>query len=48
MPDEWETEKDTNPSDASDGKKTNLSVEGYTNLETYLNELTGNPMKWMK
>jgi hypothetical protein len=30
-----------NPSDASDGNKTNLSKVGYTNLEMYLNELAG-------
>jgi len=48
MPDEWETEKGLNPSDASDGKKTHLSAEGYTNLEMYLNELAGDPVKWAK
>jgi hypothetical protein len=41
MPDEWETEKGMNPSDASDGNGTNLSSIGYTNLEMYLNELAG-------
>ena len=37
MPDEWETANGLNPSDASDGNKTNR--EGYTNLEVYLNSL---------
>ena len=38
---EWETKKDLNPSDASDGNGTNLSSIGHTNLEMYLNELAG-------
>jgi hypothetical protein len=41
MPDEWETQKGLNPSDASDGNETTLSDIGYTNLEMYLNELAG-------
>jgi hypothetical protein len=41
MPDEWETQKGLNPSDASDGNETTLSNIGYTNLEMYLNELAG-------
>ena len=48
MPDAWETAHGLDPSDKDDGKKTNLSVEGYTNLETYLNELAGDPVKWAK
>ncbi|MGD9200259.1 MAG: hypothetical protein PVI26_01745 [Chitinispirillia bacterium] len=41
MPDEWEKKKGLNPSDKTDGNNTNLSDEGYTNLEMYLNELAG-------
>jgi hypothetical protein len=41
IPDAWETAHGLNPSDASDGNKTNLSKVGYTNLEMYLNELAG-------
>ncbi len=41
MPNTWETARGLNPSNASDGNKTNLSTEGYTNLEMYLNELAG-------
>jgi pectate lyase len=48
MPDAWETAHGLDPADKDDGKKTNLSVEGYTNLETYLNELAGDPVKWAK
>jgi pectate lyase len=48
MPDAWETVHGLDPSDRDDGKKTNLSVEGHTNLEMYLNELAGDPVKWAK
>jgi pectate lyase len=48
MPDAWETAHGLDPSDKDDGKKTNLSVESYTNLEMYLNELAGDPVKWAK
>lgn len=41
IPDAWEKAHGLNPSDASDGNKTNLSKLGYTNLEMYLNELAG-------
>ena len=41
IPDAWEKAHGLNPSDASDGNKTNLSKVGYTNLEMYLNELAG-------
>ena len=37
MPDEWETANGLNPNDAQDGKQ--ASVEGYTNLEVYMNSL---------
>jgi len=40
MPDSWETSKGLNPNDASDRNGTNLSSEGYTNLEVYLNDIT--------
>ncbi len=39
MPDIWEKSHNLNPDDASDSKGTDLSTEGYTNIEVYLNEL---------
>ncbi len=39
IPDVWELKNGLNPEDASDGKSTTLSKEGYTNLEVYLNGL---------
>jgi hypothetical protein len=48
IPDAWETAHSLDPSNKDDGKKTNLSAEGYTNLDTYLNELAGDPVKWAK
>ncbi len=48
IPDAWETAHGLDPSNMDDGKKTNLSAEGYTNLEMYLNELVGNPVNWTK
>ncbi len=41
MPDAWETAHGLNPSNASDRNNKDLSTEGYTNLEMYLNELAG-------
>jgi len=41
MPDEWETAHGLDPSNKEDGNKTNMSADGYTNLEMYLNELAG-------
>ena len=41
MPDAWETAHGLNPSSATDRNGTNLSSDGYTNLEVYLNELAG-------
>jgi pectate lyase len=38
MPDQWESEHDTNPDDALDGNR-DLDNDGYTNLEGYLNSL---------
>jgi pectate lyase len=37
MPDAWETANGLDPTDASDRNGTDLSAEGYTNLEVYLN-----------
>jgi hypothetical protein len=45
MPDAWETAHGLDPSNKDDGKKTNLSADSYTNLEMYLNELAGDPVK---
>ena len=39
IPDVWEIANGLNPNNATDGKATTLSQEGYTNLEVYLNEL---------
>lgn len=44
MPDAWEQAHGLNPNDPSDGAKINLSDEGYTNLEMFLNELAGDPV----
>jgi hypothetical protein len=46
MPNEWETAHGLDPSNKNDGNETDLSAEGYTNLEMYLNELAGDPVKW--
>jgi len=46
MPDAWETAHGLDPSIKDDGNKTKMSAEGYTNLEMYLNELAGDPVKW--
>lgn len=48
MPDAWETAHGLDPSNKNDGKKTDLSADSYTNLEMYLNELAGDPVKWAK
>lgn len=39
MPDDWERKHKLNPAFPSDGNHTNLSPEGYTNVEVYLNGL---------
>ncbi|MEN9307208.1 MAG: hypothetical protein RL173_1140 [Fibrobacterota bacterium] len=44
MPDAWETSHGLNAGDATDRNRTNLSADGYTNLEMYLNELAGDPV----
>jgi hypothetical protein len=46
MPDAWETAHGLNPNNAEDRNKTNLSPDNYTNLEMYLNELAGDPVRW--
>ncbi|MES2921814.1 MAG: hypothetical protein V4819_09710 [Verrucomicrobiota bacterium] len=48
LPDAWEKAHHLNPSDKADGNKTNLSAEGYTNLEMYLHELARDPVKWIR
>jgi hypothetical protein len=48
MPDAWEKAHGLDPSNKGDGNKTNLSANGYTNVEMYLNELAGDPVKWAK
>ncbi len=39
MPDDWETSHGLDPNNADDRNGTDLSSEGYTNLEVYLNSL---------
>jgi hypothetical protein len=41
MPDAWEKAHGLNANSAADRNGTNLSTDGYTNLEVYLNELAG-------
>jgi hypothetical protein len=40
IPDHWEKSHDLNPNDPADGNK-DLTGDGYTNLEKYLNSLVG-------
>jgi hypothetical protein len=47
MPDAWEKKHGLDPK-KDDASKTGLSADGYTNLEMYLNELAGDPVKWTK
>ena len=42
MPDNWEIDKGLNPNDNSDAGNKNLSSEGYTNIEVYINGLADN------
>jgi hypothetical protein len=44
MPDAWESDHGLNPNDASDQNGTDLSDDGYTNIEMYVNELAGDPV----
>ena len=46
MPDEWEILHDLNPYDYYDACQVYLSDEGYTNIELYINELMGDPVKY--
>ena len=39
MPDDWETENGLNKDDPEDGKI--ITADGYSNLEHYLNSITG-------
>jgi hypothetical protein len=48
MPDEWEKAHGLNPADAADGNQ-DMSGDGYTNLEKYLNSLvTEKPLPSLK
>jgi hypothetical protein len=40
MPDNWETANGLNPNDGNDSRDTDLSPDGYTNIEVYINSLT--------
>jgi hypothetical protein len=40
MPDVWEKAHGLNPADAGDGNR-DMTGDGYTNLEKYLNSLVG-------
>jgi pectate lyase len=44
MPDEWERKNNLNPRDATDAGQHTLHKQ-YTNVEVYLNSLTGSPRK---
>ena len=46
MPDEWENSHGLDPNQADDRNGTNLSSDGYTNLEMYLDELAGDQVRW--
>lgn len=46
MPDEWEVEHGLNPENYYDACQVYLSDEGYTNIELYINELAGDPVKY--
>jgi hypothetical protein len=46
MPDAWETAHGLNPNNVDDRNNTNLSLDNYTNLEMYLCELAGDPLRW--
>lgn len=44
MPDAWEEEHGLNPDAPDDAGGTELSKDGYTNIEMYVNELAGDPV----
>lgn len=46
MPDAWEVKHGLSPNNAEDRNGLDLSAEGYTNLEMYLNELAGDTLVW--
>jgi hypothetical protein len=46
MPDSWETAHGLNPNNEDDRNGTNLSLDDYTNLEMYLNDLAGDSLRW--
>ena len=46
MPDSWETLHGLDPNSHADQNGFDLSDEGYTNVEMYLNELAGDPVKY--
>lgn len=46
MPDEWEMAHGLNPLNKLDARSFELSLEGYTNLEMYLNELMDEELVW--
>lgn len=48
MPDYYEIPNKLNPRDPSDANGTNLSTEGYTNLEVYLNDLVSGAIRGAK
>lgn len=47
MPDTWESAHALDPANPADGNHTRLSTEGFTNLEMYLNELAGDPVRFV-
>ncbi|MDP4177305.1 MAG: cellulose binding domain-containing protein [Bacillota bacterium] len=46
MSDEWELKHGLNPKDPEDRNGLQLSADGYTNLEMYLDELAGDTLNW--
>ncbi|URZ09284.1 fibronectin type III domain-containing protein [Clostridium felsineum] len=44
--DQWEIKHGLNPNDPSDANGLNLSKDGYTNLEMYLDELAGDNVRY--
>jgi len=44
MPDDWEEKYGLNPNDADDCNGKDISADGYTNIEMYVNELAGDPV----
>lgn len=46
MPDTWEEKHGLEPDNPGDATGTDLSDEGYANIEMYVNELAGDPVKF--